>query len=183
MSTSPGPANPGYTPLPTDSSAGWYLSPVAPPPPPPRGWPAWKLGLIIGAVIAASLAIAFVAGSLGDDEPAEQPTAGIGTPAPYSPLPAATPVKEQGGRDACAAVKAALAAGGKLDPVAMASIAATGVTSRNTSIQLASQALDGRAELAVAARGAPDEQRMLDGLAESARNLETTCATHGYYRP
>ena len=185
---------------PQDPTGGWqqpaaYLNPIAPPVPPHlqrRAWPPWVAPLL-GIVAVGLLGVFAFIGAALKDEP--EPAAGIGTPAPYDALPgqqAATSAQtsastvgkpgDSNGRRACEAIRTALNSG-TTDPATLAGAATVGIYSSNTSIRLASTLLADRARLAVAARGASDEQDLRADVVESARALEQACTTNGYYQP
>lgn len=182
MTYPPGPANPG-----TPQQPGFYLNQLAPPRPPKPPWPAWKiLGLAV-VLFLPVVAVFWIGSVLTDTEPSKPAaqSTGIGTPAPYDDRPEQriTPTgaaADSAGNSACDQVKASLATG-RIDPAALAGAGVTGYWSKEMSIRIASGLVEDAAKLAVAARGAPDEQRMLDSLAKSARSMEQTCTTWGYY--
>lgn len=193
MTHPPEPANSGYTPhhvqaapLP-DTSTGWYLNPPTPPTPPPTRWPGWKIALLVAGLLSPLLIFAVIMTAIEDD-PAETPTSGIGSPAPYDALPnqqapTSAGSSDKSGAKACAAVKASNDGPSPFsqEPAAMAAIAVDGKLSINPFIRASSEELAAAARAAVAARGTGDEPIHGIKMGTAALNLETTCIEQRYY--
>ncbi|MFE7868857.1 hypothetical protein ACFUYE_00695 [Micromonospora humida] len=127
---------------------------------------------------ALTAAVLLLAGCGGDPEPAAAPTPTTtsAAPAPTTAAPAGDAYAQQ----ACTTLAGAITAGTDRDPATMQIVADTAAQSTTTAIAAAGRALASRAELAAAAKGQSDEQRMTADLVATALGLSTACKAAGY---